>query len=302
MPHHAKAMRCACVDIGSNTTRLLVAAREDGRTRIVHAERAFVALAPAAAGGAAGAAVSARLAAVVAGHVAVAREHGAQAVHVVGTAALRGAADRAALVAAVEAAAGLPVRILSGEEEARLTFAGALATLEPEPAGPVGVADVGGGSSELMVGTAAEGVTWSSSLPVGSGVLIHRHVREDPPGPAELQAMRAAVAEAIGALDVPVPDVALAVGGSAVSLARVAGGELDPEGLERALALLCAEPAARVAARTGLPELRVRLLPAGLLLLAGASRAFGAPLQVAPGGLREGVVAQAFSGATREPG
>ena len=293
-------MRCACVDIGSNTTRLLVAAREDGHTRTVHAERAFVALALAATGGAAGAAVVARLATVVARHVAVAREHGAQAVHVVGTAALREAADRASLVAAVEAAAGLPVRILSGEEEALLTFAGALATLDPPPAGAVGVADVGGGSSELTVGTAAAGVTWSSSVPVGSGVLIHRHVRNDPPDAAELQAMRAAVAQAIGGLDVPAPDVALAVGGSAVSLARLAGGELDDHGLERALALLCSEPAARVAARTGLPELRVRLLPAGLLLLAGASRAFGAPLQVAPGGLREGVVLRSFTGAWPE--
>jgi exopolyphosphatase/guanosine-5'-triphosphate,3'-diphosphate pyrophosphatase len=296
MPHDAKAMRCACVDIGSNTTRLLVAASEGGRTRAVHAERAFVALAPAAAGAAVGDDAVARVAAVVALQAAVAREHGAGAIHVVGTAALRSASDRAALVAAVRDAAGLEVRVLTAEQEARLTFAGALATLERPPPGSVGVADVGGGSSELMVGSAGAGVTWWRSVPAGSGLLTHRHVRGDPPGAAELGAMRGAVAEAIGALDVPGPDLALAVGGSAIAVARLAGGELGQAGLERALEALCSEPAGRVAAHTGLPVERVRLLPAGLLLLAGASRAFGAALQVAPGGLREGVVLRALAG------
>jgi exopolyphosphatase/guanosine-5'-triphosphate,3'-diphosphate pyrophosphatase len=296
MPHDAKAMRCACVDIGSNTTRLLVAARVGGRTRAVHVERAFVALAPAAAGAAVGEDAVTRVAAVVARQVAVARRHGARSIHVVGTAAMRTASDRAALVAAVRAATGLDVRILTGEEEARLTFAGALATLDRPPAGIVGVADVGGGSSELIVGSVRAGVTWSCSVPAGSGLLTHRHVRGDPPGSAELDALRTAVAEALGGLDVPPPGLGLAVGGGAVSVARLAGGRLDHAGLERALAVLCSEPAARVAARTGLPLERLRLLPAALLLLAGASRAFGTPLQVAPGGLREGVVLRALAG------
>jgi exopolyphosphatase/guanosine-5'-triphosphate,3'-diphosphate pyrophosphatase len=237
------------------------------------------------------------LASVVARHAALARRHGARAVHVVGTAALRAAANRSAIVAAVREAAGLEVRILAEEEEARLTFAGAIAALEGPPGGAVGVVDVGGGSSELMVGTAAAGPSWSCSLPVGSGLLTARHVRSDPPAPDELEALRAAVAEVFGAAHPPVrPALALAVGGSATSLARLAGGELDAAGLERALGALCSDPAARVAARTGLHPERVRLLPAGLVLLAGAADTFGSALQVVAGGLREGVVLQAADG------
>jgi exopolyphosphatase/guanosine-5'-triphosphate,3'-diphosphate pyrophosphatase len=290
-------MHCACVDIGSNTTRLLVAAGEGGRVRAVHVEREFVPLAPAAAGLTVAPGVVRRLAAVVARQAAVAREHGAGPVRVVATAAIRAAPDRPALVAAVSRAAGVDVRVLSADEEARLTFRGALSTLAEPPAGRVGVADVGGGSSELIVGTARHGVSWSSSIPVGSGLLAGRHLAGDPPLPAQLGAVRAAVAEVLDGLDVPAPQLALAVGGSATSLARMAGGELDEHGLERALERLCREPARDVAAATGLAPERVRLLPAGLLLLAGAARAFGLPLQVAPGGLREGVVLAELTGA-----
>jgi exopolyphosphatase/guanosine-5'-triphosphate,3'-diphosphate pyrophosphatase len=135
-------------------------------------------------------------------------------------------------------------------------------------------------------------------LPVGSGLLAERHLREDPPAPAELGALRAAVAVAFaGARPPQRPPLALAVGGSATSLARLAGGELDAAGLDRALAALCRQPAGEVAARTGLHRERVRLLPAGLLLLAAAADAFGAPLQVVAGGLREGVVLHAARGA-----
>jgi exopolyphosphatase/guanosine-5'-triphosphate,3'-diphosphate pyrophosphatase len=291
-------VRCACVDIGSNTTRLLVAGAEEGRVAPVHAERAFVRLAGAAAGGSVDAEMIELLARVVARQAVLARSHGARVVHVVGTAALRQAANRAALTAAVREVAGVEVRILEAEEEARLTFAGALAALPAAPEGPVGVVDVGGGSSELVVGTAQEGATWTRSLPVGSGLLTERYLRTDPPAADELEAVRTAVAEAFAG---PRPPgrlgLALAVGGSAISVARLAGGELDAAGLDRALAALCREPAGRVAARTGLHRERVRLLPAGLLLLSAAADAFAAPLQVVAGGLREGVILHAARGA-----
>jgi exopolyphosphatase/guanosine-5'-triphosphate,3'-diphosphate pyrophosphatase len=123
-------------------------------------------------------------------------------------------------------------------------------------------------------------------------------VRSDPPGADDLEALRAAVAEAFGAARPPLrPALALAVGGSATSLARLAGGELDAVGLERALAALSSEPAGRVAARTGVHPERVRLLPAGLVLLAAAADTLGMPLQVVAGGLREGVVLHAAGGA-----
>ena len=287
-------MRCACVDIGSNTTRLLVAdcaPAEAAPLQVLCARRSFVGLPECAAGEPVGTARAARLATVVAAHVALAREHGAGRVRIVGTAALRRAPDRDEVVAAVQRACGLPVAVLDPHEEARLAFAGAVHGRELDPDAVVGVADIGGGSSELVLGTPGDGVQWSASVPTGSGVLAAAHLRSDPPSPAELQALAAAAEEALAALRPPEPvAVALAVGGSAASLRRMAGGELDDAALDAALRAVCARPALEVAALHGIHAQRVRLLPAGLLLLRAAAHVLGRPLQVAGGGLREGVV------------
>lgn len=284
-------MRGACIDIGTNTTRLLVAEPDGGALREVVSVRHFLALRPDRDG--IPPATVERLAAIVADGVRAARAHGVERVRVVGTAALRGAPNREAVCAAVLRAAGVAVEIISGEEEARLAFAGATGTLGATPSGLLGVVDVGGGSSELVAGTLADGVRWSASLPLGSGVLSDRHVRSDPPGAAELDAIRAEVRAALGAVRAPRPALALAVGGSATSLRGIVGEELDPGTLGRALAIVTGAPAAEIAARFEVAVERARLLAAGLLLLEEAWAAFGgAPLRIGHGGLREGVILQ----------
>jgi exopolyphosphatase / guanosine-5'-triphosphate,3'-diphosphate pyrophosphatase len=284
-------MRCACVDIGTNTTRLLVAEHADGRLREVVAVRHFLSLRPGPDGTIAPGAV-ARLAAVVAAQVRLAAEHRVDALRIVGTAALRKATNRDELCRAVAAAAGARVDVLAGEEEAALAFAGALASVAAPEAGAVGVIDIGGGSSELVVGGPDGLVAWWASLAVGSGVLADRHLRSDPPALDELAAARAEVDAALAAVEPPAVQVVLAVGGNATSLAG-AEGVLAPETIARVLSVLIAEPAERAARRLGLHVERVRTLPAGLLLLEAAWAAFGAaPLRVARGGLREGVVLQ----------
>ncbi|HEX6618005.1 MAG TPA: hypothetical protein VF024_00020 [Solirubrobacteraceae bacterium] len=289
-------MNSACVDIGTNTTRLLVAERDGGRLREVVAVRRFLRLVPDE-GGAISAEAVAELAAIVAAHARVARQHGVRAVQVVGTAAIRAASNREELCAAVHSASGIHVEVLTGEQEAQLAFTGALATLASPPAGTIGVIDVGGGSSELVTGTIADGVTWWRSVPVGSGTLAARHLRSDPPELAELAAARAEIDIALEGVDPPATELVLAVGGSATTLASASGGELVPATIARILAVLLAEPAAEAARRLGLHVERVRLLPAGLLALEAAWEAFGqAPLQIARGGLREGVVLRTFDG------
>jgi exopolyphosphatase/guanosine-5'-triphosphate,3'-diphosphate pyrophosphatase len=289
-------MRCACVDIGTNTTRLLVAERTGDGLREIAAVRRFMRL-TAGPDGAIPAATVAGVAALVAEHVRVAREHGAHEIHAVATAAIRYAPNRDALCRAVSDAAGVEVQVLTGDEEAALAFAGALATLAEPPSGPLGVIDVGGGSSELVTGSAREGVTWCTSLAVGSGVLSERHVRSDPPALDELAAARAEVDAALAGVRPPAAGLVLAVGGSATSLAGAAGGELAPETIARVLSVLIAAPAALAARELGLHIERVKLLPAGLLVLEAAWNAFGrVPLQVARGGLREGVVLRALDG------
>ena len=289
-------MLCACVDIGTNTTRLLVAERDGPRLREVVAVRRFLHLAPGDDGAIPADAVAA-LAATVAAHVRLAREHAVHEVRVVGTAAIRGARNRDDLCAAVQRAAGVRVEVLTGEQEAALAFAGALATLTHPPAGPIGVIDVGGGSSELVIGTAAGGVTWWTSLPIGSGTLAERHLHSDPPALDELAAVRAEIDVALADVRPPATEMVLAVGGSATTLAAATGGELAPATIARILAVLIAEPAAEAAKRLGLHVERVRLLPVGLLALEAAWGAFDqAPLQIARGGLREGVVLRTFDG------
>jgi exopolyphosphatase / guanosine-5'-triphosphate,3'-diphosphate pyrophosphatase len=289
-------VRSACIDIGSNTTRLLVAERHDGGLREVLVRRMFVPLLPDADGRIATETIGV-LAAVVAAHAATARECDAERVHVVATAAIRAAANRDALCAAVALEAGLAVRVLDGAEEARLAFAGATRTLRDPPSGMVGVVDVGGGSCELVTGSVAGGADWFVSVPVGSGVLTDGHVLGDPPSPAEVQALRDRAAASFASLGAPRPAIAYAVGGSATSLRMLCGDELSAEALERALALLCRWPVRDAAQRLSLARERVRLLPAGLVLLGAAARAFGGvALQVARGGLREGVVLEDLAG------
>src|SRR3954451_2568459 len=199
---------CACVDIGSNTTRLLVAEAGPEGLREVLAERCFTRLGrDAAADGAIAAGKLSEVAEVVAAQAQAARELGAERLRVVATAAIRRAPNRDALCDAVRRRAGVDVEVLSAVEEARLAFAGATALLDPAPAGPVGVVDVGGGSSELVVGTVTSGVEWVVSLPVGWGMLADSHLRADPPAPEELARLRAAAADAFTGLDPPQPEV-----------------------------------------------------------------------------------------------
>ena len=283
--------RCACIDIGSNTTRLLVAEDAAERLREVVSERAFTRLGAACdEQGEIGPHKVAEVASVVARQVRLARELHVDSLRIVATSALRHAVNAAVLARAIEAACGARMEILSGEEEARLAFAGAIGMLRSPPPGRLGVVDVGGGSTELVVGTASGGVTWSISLPVGSSDVTGCDLPTDPPTAAELAALRDKLARTFASVRAPEIVAAYAVGGSATSLQRLVGVVLSGEALARGLSALVTRPSGEVALRLGLHAERARLLPAGILLLDAASRALSAPLELAGGGLREGVV------------
>jgi exopolyphosphatase / guanosine-5'-triphosphate,3'-diphosphate pyrophosphatase len=288
-------VRCACIDIGSNTTRLLVADAADGLLAPVLELRAFTRL-----GCTAGErrtippAALAALAEVVTEQANAARAHRAQALRVVATAAVRRAANAPEACAALSQAAGVAVDLLGEDEEARLAFVGAIGAELAPPAAPAAddsilVLDVGGGSTQLVVGTPTGGVAWSVSLPLGSGDLAAAHLRSDPPAADELDAVRDAVAAVLDGLSVPDAGRTLAVGGSATSLRQLAGPRLDRDDLARALAALLDAPAALAAARCGIAPERARLLPAGIVVLDALAARLG-PLEIACGGLREGVV------------
>jgi exopolyphosphatase / guanosine-5'-triphosphate,3'-diphosphate pyrophosphatase len=290
-------MVCGCIDIGSNTTRVLVAEASDGQLRELLQRRAFTRIGKGLKPGAEiPRAKIEEVAGVVASHRELAEQAGADPVRTVATAAIRGAANRDEFVEVVAERGGVEVTILEGEEEARLAFLGATRTLGRALEGLVGVVDVGGGSTEIAVGTVEDGVSWWASFRLGSGHLADEYLRTDPPAAADLQAMSAHAAGVFGALDVPRPDAAVAVGGSAASLRRLVGAVLEPETMQRALRVLSDAPCDEVADRFALDPQRVRLMPAGMLILDAAAQSLGCPLLIGRGGLREGVLLELAGG------
>jgi exopolyphosphatase/guanosine-5'-triphosphate,3'-diphosphate pyrophosphatase len=282
----------ACIDIGSNTTRLLVADREDGVLTEVHQERAFTQI-----GSALGR--DARIpdskleevAEVVERQLASARELGVEDVRCVATAAVRHASNGGRLVEIIERRCPpTRVEILSGEQEARLAFIGAIGTMRQAPAARMAVLDVGGGSSELAIGDPPDRVLWWASLPLGSAELTGRIVHSDPPGVTELTEARRRIAEVLSSLEPPPVAIVVAVGGSATSCLGLTGARLHRAAVEEALALLAQDRAAVLAPRLGLDPGRVRLLPAGLLILQGLAERLGTDPMIGRGGLREGIL------------
>ena len=286
-------MRRACIDIGSNTTRLLVADCDDGRLVEQCQERAFTLIGHAIdANGAIPAAKLAEVIQAVVAQQATARALGAEEVRCVATAAIRRAANAEALARLIrQACDGLELEILSGAEEARLAFIGAAWGVGAGAETGLGVVDAGGGSSELVVGDAPSYVRWWVSLPLGSGDVTRRWLPSDPPTSAELEDALARTRAAFADVRPP-PEVRrlLAVGGSATSLRMLAGPILDLDALDHLLATVQRLSAVEFARSFGVDVQRARLLAGGLLILRTVSELFAAPLEIGRGGLREGLL------------
>jgi exopolyphosphatase/guanosine-5'-triphosphate,3'-diphosphate pyrophosphatase len=295
----AFVMLCAAIDIGSNTTRVLVAEPQNGQLRKVMEQRAYTRIDKASQhDGAIDRAKIDEVADVVATQVRLAHEIGAQAIRTVATAAIREAANRDEVVAEINRVSGVDVEVLSDHEEGRLAFIGATKTLGHPVEGGVAVVDVGGGSSEVVLGTVPDGVSSVRSFKIGSGSLADELLSSDPPSPAEIRAVRDAISDFFADVGFEPPDQAVAVGGSATSLRSLVGSVLEYETLERAIRVLTGAAIGDVAKRFELDPRRVRILPTGVLLLEKLSELLGRPLQIGKGGLREGVILTLLNGAS----
>jgi len=288
---------CAAIDIGSNTTRVLVAEPVEGQLKKVMEQRAYTRINKAIGdGGEIEAGKVEEVCDVVATQVRLARELGAERIRAVATAAVREASNGAEAAAKVGVAAGVPVEILSDEEEGRLSFIGATKTLGHPVEGRVGVVDVGGGSTEVILGTVPGGAEEVRSWGVGSGVLADELISSDPPSAAEIRKVRDRIDDIFEGVEIEHPAQAVAVGGSATSLRRLVGAVLEYETLERGVRVLCGDPATDVARRFELDPERVRILATGVLLLEKISELLGQPLRIGKGGLREGVILDLLNG------
>jgi exopolyphosphatase/guanosine-5'-triphosphate,3'-diphosphate pyrophosphatase len=208
----------------------------------------------------------------------VIRSHQVSKIRFVATSAARDVTNRDAFFAGVEQRLGVRPDIISGQEEAELSFRGATASLDL-PA-PYLVADIGGGSTELVLGD-ADGVIAAESLDIGSVRLTERHVSTDPTSGAELAAITRDVDDLLAATTVPLADARalIAVAGTATTVAAVAldlpeydrtavhHARLTADQLRKATTWLTTSTRAERAAVHSIHPGRVDVIGAGALIL-----------------------------------
>jgi len=291
----------AAVDIGANSAHLLVAAAAGHRVEPLLDESVFLGLGDrVTAGGFIGAHARQELVSALVTYAATARRMGARDITILGTEPVRRAADAAALVHAVEAAAGVPVHVLGHDEEAMLTLLGV--TLGRPVHTDMLVVDVGGGSCELVL-AGRDGVVRAAGIALGSARLTQDLVHTDPPTLPEIEAMRTGARTALaGAPDAHPADL-VAVGGTASNLLRLMpltslDRVLTRRRIAVALAMLTVQPSAEAAARHLLRPQRARILPAGAVIVDAVLERYGVDhLRVVEEGIREGaVLAAAIAG------
>ncbi|HEY6729225.1 MAG TPA: Ppx/GppA phosphatase family protein [Polyangiaceae bacterium] len=239
--------RVACVDIGTNSVLLLIA-EQSPRGPVALVERATITRLGQGVdrtGQLADAACDRTLACLRA-YAATIAEYGAERVVAVGTSAMRDAGNGAEFRQRVRELLGDEPRVISGDEEAELTFAGALSGLDV--AGALVVFDVGGGSTEIIVGDNERGVqrvASARSLDIGSVRLFERCLAHDPPTPSECAAVRRHVADQLASYG-PIPSAKTLIGvaGTVTTLAAI-DLALEPYVAERVHGARLSEPRVR---------------------------------------------------------
>lgn len=277
-------MITAAIDIGTNSTNLLIVdahghdlARRYASTRLGEGLAASALLSDTA---------ITRTTDAVAEHLATARALGAESILVVGTAACRRATNADAFARHLAATTGVDLEILSADDEARLSFAGALAGLETADV-PTLVVDIGGGSTEYTVGV-REAEQWAS-IPFGAVRSTEMHFDTDPPRPEDLTNLIGAVADELEELGRSMPALAspsrvIGVAGSIVTIAAVElglhdfdesalhGMQLTKEAAEDVFRTLATESLVDRQLNPGLPASRADIIVAGCCILVATMR------------------------------
>lgn len=281
-------MRVAVIDVGANTIRLLAAEQSGGSLRLVRERKARLGLgAEVEASGRISQAKVAEAAASVAKFADEARALGCRRIEIIAASPGRQAGNAGKLVRSLAVAARAPVRVLSQDEEALHAYEGAL-HVAGSPGGSVAVCDVGGGSTQVVVGTDG-GPVWLRSVDVGSLRLTTRMLSFGPPTKRAVAAARAEVERLFEGFTPPLPQRALAVGGSARALRKLCGASFGQEDLRAAIHLLRKRDGGEIAKEFGIDRERVRTLLAGALILREVQRRLAIPLEVGAAGLREGL-------------
>ncbi len=281
--------RVAVVDVGSNSTRLLIADVAGGSVREVARQSRVTRLGRGVdlSGQLSAEAIEAACAAI-SDYVALCGKAGVERVEAIATSAVRDASNGGAFVAELRERFALSARVLDGEEEARLTYLGA--TAEHPPTEPTLVVDIGGGSTELIVGTGGE-IAFHASLQAGVVRHTERHMASDPPTTVELEALardvRALIEDARAGQAGATAGAGIAVAGTPTSLAsielglepydpkQVHGHTLTLTTIQRRLSQLASSPLSKRVEIPGLHPDRAPNIVTGVVILVETMRAFG---------------------------
>jgi exopolyphosphatase / guanosine-5'-triphosphate,3'-diphosphate pyrophosphatase len=286
-----RPVRVAVVDLGTNTTRVLIADVVDGRVKELDRRTTVTRLGEGvdATGRLADGAIE-RVTKVLDDYKHAIDELQPGRTIALATSAVRDAENGSEFSQLLHDRYGFDAHIIPGEEEARLTFLGATAR-RPPGAGPFVVIDIGGGSTEYVVGRAGSAPTFSVSTQAGSVRQTERHLQEDPPSEEDLVTLRTAIRSII---EHAIPsevraavEAGIAVAGTATSLAAI-DQQLDPydpekvdgyglliEACARMLGELAALPLAERREVTGLHPDRAPTIIAGSAILLESMRLFG---------------------------
>ena len=284
-------MRVGVVDLGTNTTRVLVADVEDGRVQELQRRTKVTRLGEGvdSTGRLVDGAIE-RVAATLTDYKGLLDELRPERTIALATSATRDASNGDEFRQMLDHRFGLEAHIIPGDEEARLTFLGATAARPPGD-GPFVVVDIGGGSTEYVIGTAGSDPDFRVSTQAGSVRQTERHLHEDPPSDEDLLTLRAAIRSI---LEDGIPSderskirSGIAVAGTATSLAsidqklvrydseKVDGYGLLVEAVDRMLGELAAIPLAERREVTGLHPDRAPTIIAGAAILLESMRLFG---------------------------
>ena len=205
--------RVAAIDCGTNTIKLLVADLDDGRMTEHVREMRMVRLGEGVdRTGRLGDGALSRVFAAIDEYAAIIREHDVAATRFCATSAARDADNADEFTAGVEERLGIRPEVLPGAEEARLSYDGATHGLPSGLPAPYLVIDIGGGSTELILGSDTGEVIAGQSLDIGSVRLTERHLAADPPTEAEVEAATADIDAALDGCDVDPADAAAVIG------------------------------------------------------------------------------------------
>ncbi|HSV73342.1 MAG TPA: hypothetical protein VLH79_06240 [Chthonomonadales bacterium] len=300
--------RCAAIDVGTNTVKLTVAEADGtGAFRALVDTSTTTRLGEGIHAGRLREAAIRRTLDAIAAYAATCREHGARRIAAVGTSALRDAVNGVDFVRRA-AEHGVAVEPIGGDEEARLSFLAVRRDQRWRDAGPLLVVDIGGGSTELILGDGA-GPVARVSLQLGAVRLTEAFLRGDPPTVVEIDVASRAAEEAIARSGVSADGslTAVGVGGTFTNLGAVQAGEARPsfESIHgRVLALADVEDQAALFAGltveqrkqvTGLDPMRADIILAGAIIAIRAMSAFGQErIAVSCRGLRWGLLYDRF--------